>query len=134
MDMPDANSLTVGIMAVLAQFEREMISERTRKALQIKKLRGDKLGTPENLTKAAIQKGLDQRLYNASNHPANVQAAELAYIYRQNNLTFQQIAGKLNEMGMSTRNGKAYIASTVQRLYKRKLRTVDQMTPSSAIE
>lgn len=134
VDMPDANALTVGIMAVLAQHEREMISERTKRALQIKKLRGDKMGNPVNLTKAAIQKGFEVRQYNARNHPANIQAVELAYIYRQNNMTFRQIATKLNEMGMKTRFDKQFNASTVMRLYKSKLATMDQRTPSSAIE
>lgn len=134
VDMPDANALTVGIMAVLAQHEREMISERTKRALQIKKLRGDKMGNPVNLTKAAIQKGFEVRQYNARNHPANIQAAELAYIYRQNNMTFRQIATKLNEIGMKTRFDKQFNASTVMRLYKSKLATMDQRTPSSAIE
>ena len=36
-DIPDANTLTVGIMAVLAQHERELIGKRTRAALQAKK-------------------------------------------------------------------------------------------------
>ena len=30
-DIPDANTLTVGIFATLAQHERELISERTKK-------------------------------------------------------------------------------------------------------
>ena len=42
--MPDANTFTVGIMALLAQQEREMISSRTRAALQAKKAQGAKLG------------------------------------------------------------------------------------------
>ncbi len=32
-DMPDANDLTVGIMALVAQQEREAISKRTKEAL-----------------------------------------------------------------------------------------------------
>ncbi|GAB4045984.1 hypothetical protein GCM10028810_23070 [Spirosoma litoris] len=32
-DMPEANTLTIGVMATMAQHEREVIDERTRKAL-----------------------------------------------------------------------------------------------------
>ncbi len=45
-DMPDANTLTVGLFAVLAQHERETISKRTKEALTAKKARGAELGTP----------------------------------------------------------------------------------------
>ena len=43
-DMPELNTLTLGIFASLAQYEAELISKRTKEALQAKKAQGHKLG------------------------------------------------------------------------------------------
>src|SRR3954449_5593694 len=46
-DMPEANEMVVGIMALVAQAERRMISERTKAALAAAQARGTRLGKPK---------------------------------------------------------------------------------------
>ncbi len=46
-EKPDANTnMLLGIFSVLGQFERDLISERTKEALQAKKINGTKSGRP----------------------------------------------------------------------------------------
>ena len=44
VDLPEANDLTVGIMALVAQQEREANSKRTKEALAVARSRGVRLG------------------------------------------------------------------------------------------
>lgn len=50
LDIPDANTLTLGVMALLAQQERELISTRTKAALQARRARGLPLGARRDLS------------------------------------------------------------------------------------
>ena len=118
-DLPDANTLTVGMMVTFAQYEAERTSERTRAALAQKKAQGFKLGKPQNLTLQAIQKGEAIRVENAATHKANVQATELAVLYRSKGLTYAQIAHKLNQTQYQTRRNKSFEAKAVFRLLQR---------------
>ncbi len=115
-DMPDANTLTVGIFTLVAQHERETISKRTKDALAAKKARGAVLGQPQNLTRAAIAKSLQVRKINAVENPQNRQAMRLAESLHKQGLSLQQIATELNEAGFRTRRGQAFFKMSVQRL------------------
>ena len=115
-DMPEANTLTIGVMATMAQHEREVIGDRTRKALAEKKRAGFVLGKPENLTLEAVQKGLQVRQQNAREHENNRRAAALATSLRESNRSWSEVARMLNEYGFRTRRGKQFQAVQVQRI------------------
>lgn len=116
-DMPTANELQVGIMAVLAQFEAKQISERTKSALNEKKKQGVKLGNPQNLTKEAQIKGNETKTANAKEFHKT--AISLSKSMRANGSTFEAIANELNRIGLTTKTGKKYSKVAVKRLIEK---------------
>ena len=118
-DMPEANTLTIGVMAALAQYERELISERTRAGLAAAKARGAKLGGP-NL---ARDRNTDTRAARAEHvRQSVVRNDELRGVIEElveeagRTLTMVAIAERLNGAGYRTARGKAFTRSTVHRL------------------
>ena len=118
-DMPDANSITIGIMAILAQEERERTSMRTKVALAELKKRGKKLGTPENLTEQARINSLKVRQENAYTDENSRKAGALIVSMREQGKSFYQITKDLNNLGFKTRTGKTFQQNQVQILFAR---------------
>jgi DNA invertase Pin-like site-specific DNA recombinase len=128
-DMPDANELTVGIMALVAQQEREAISKRTKDALQEAKKRlakeGKRLGNP-NGAKALrrADKGNTASL-QAIKQKADSHAIRLDSVIKdlaENGITsLGAIALELNKRGMTTPrgNGSIWHKSSVKNLLQR---------------
>jgi DNA invertase Pin-like site-specific DNA recombinase len=103
-DMPDANALTVGIMALVAQQEREAISRRTREALAAVKARGVKLGCPtgaKHLRRFGNQLAVSAIKANADKRAAGL-AATIAAIKSEGVESARGIAVALNERGIVT--------------------------------
>jgi len=119
-DMPSANKFTIHIFACLAEQEADMISQRTKAALnELKKTRT--LGTPENLTNEAKIKGLNVRKENAINNENSLKSTALIVSMRKEGKTFYEITNELNKLGFKTRRNCKYQQTQVQRLYERYL-------------
>ena len=93
LDMSTPNGRFVAtIMSSVAQLERELIAQRTREALQVKRSQGVRLGRPGRV-------------------PADVRAFILQE--RENGETMQSIADTLNDRGISTVTGAKWASGTV---------------------
>ncbi|MFC6098365.1 recombinase family protein [Flavobacterium qiangtangense] len=118
-DMPDANSVTIGIMAILAQDERERTSQRTKDALAELKRKGVKLGSPQNLNLEARQKGLEIRKLNSLENENNKKATALIDGLNKQGKSFYFITKELNRLGFNTRRGKAFTQVQTKILFER---------------
>lgn len=122
-DMPEANDLTVGIMALVAQQEREAIAKRTREALASAKARGVRLGNPNGA--AALQRAgkgnmasLGSIKANADRHAADL-APVVASLQAEGFTSLGALARSLNERGMLTPRGGRWHKSSVANLLER---------------
>ena len=119
LDIPEANTLTIGIFATIAQHERELIAQRTKDALAALKSHGVRLGKPENLTPEARLKALEKIRLNAHNNINNLQAGELVRHLRKDGLSYKKISQRLNDLGYKTRRDSIFHPSSVRRLWSR---------------
>ena len=70
--------MVFGIFASLAEFERELISERTQAGLKSARVRGRKGGRPKGMTQAAIEKAtIAEALYKNGSIPVKKIAEQL---------------------------------------------------------
>ena len=114
-DMPKANSLTIGIMSLLAEEEAKRVSKNTILALK-EVAKRKKLGT-NNLTIEGRRKGAERNKDQAKKD--NHQVTKIIVRMRNEGETFQAIADELNADGYTTSKGGKFVGQTVGRLYKR---------------
>jgi DNA invertase Pin-like site-specific DNA recombinase len=122
-DMPDANELTIGIMALVAQQEREAISKRTKEALAAAKARGVKLGNP-NGALALLKHGggpkaaAAARKRKADKFAISV-ASTLAVILHGGNSTYRRLTVELNKRGILSPRGGEWTPATTRNVILR---------------
>ena len=112
----EADSFMLHLYAALSEKERELISTRTKAALQVLKAKGVKLGNLTNLDDARL-------LSNETNKAKATEFADkvlpIVFQFRENGDTLTVIANKLNDMGVKTRQGGKWYASTVTNILQR---------------
>lgn len=125
-NMPHANGFTVNILAAVAEHEAEMISERTREALQAAKDRGEKLGAerPEcrNLSQEDREKGAAvaaEKRQERADRRAEVLAPIVEDLRAEGATSLRALARGLEERGVPTARGGEWHAATVSNLLER---------------
>jgi DNA invertase Pin-like site-specific DNA recombinase len=120
VDFPQANRLTIHILAAVAEHEARVISERTKAALAAAKRRGVTLGGYRGTTitramrkaaTAAVAKRVDARAADLAPTIAELQAAGAT--------SLRDIAAGLNERGIPTARGGLWTATQVMRVMER---------------
>jgi DNA invertase Pin-like site-specific DNA recombinase len=115
IDLPEANTLTLGILATLAQHERELISARTKAALAARRARGLPLGTPRDLSAYAKRASALSRTTNSAKarERAKVIAPEIKTARAKGHTSLRKIAEYLNGLEITTPRGKRWTATAV---------------------
>lgn len=122
-DMPQANDLTVGVMALVAEAEREAISRRTKEALAAARSRGVRLGNPNGAAslRRAGKGGAALRATVTANAKgfARDLAPVIADIRAGGATSLRAIAAELTVRGIRTRRGGRWQVSNVKALLRR---------------
>lgn len=112
--MPEANTLTIGILAVVAQAEREAISARTKAALAAAKARGIKLGNPRGL--ANLQPGNGTAAASEAARSFARGLLPMVTELEDAGLSLNAIARRFNEDGIRSRRGGTWTAKAISNL------------------
>jgi DNA invertase Pin-like site-specific DNA recombinase len=114
-DCPTADRFTVGVLALVAQRERELISERTRLGMAAAKTKGVKLGTPnpEKAVAAMVVANKTAKAEFAAKVLPIIEEIKSAGVS-----TLRGICQCLGRRGISTRNGKNWYPATVRNILK----------------
>jgi len=112
----DADPFMLHLYAALSEKERELISERTKAALQALKAKGVVLGNQTNLNEARERSNVVNRA-NADTFAS--ERVDMIQTYKAKGWSLDKIAKELNKMGVTTRRGGSWYGSTVANILKK---------------
>jgi DNA invertase Pin-like site-specific DNA recombinase len=122
VDFPQANRLTVHILAAVAEHEAKAISTRTRDALAAAKARGKKLGGDRGnlptVAKEGAKASVATRIAKANNRASDLLPI-IEELKAASAVSLRQIAAGLNAKGIRTSRGGVWSAVQVQRVLER---------------
>lgn len=113
-DMPEANELTIHIMAAFAEHEAKRISQRTKDALAIAKSRGTVLG---KAGAANLRPNIEARQKTANEFATRLRP--LLDGMKARNLSQRAMVDELNMVGLPAQNGGTWRLAQVQRVLSR---------------
>ena len=90
-----SGEMMANVLATFAQFERRLISERTKDALRVKKAQGVRLGRDRAIPREVVERIREDRAHGQ---------------------THQEIADHLNQEGLSTAHGNDFRRTQVRRI------------------
>ncbi len=115
VDAPFANRLTIGVLALVAEQEREAISARTKAALAAAKARGKVLGKPKGTLVPRGDVG-NARSVEANKGKADEFAARMRPVLAElNGLSARATAAELEKRGYATARGGKWSPTLVIR-------------------
>jgi DNA invertase Pin-like site-specific DNA recombinase len=122
-DLPEANTMMFGIMAVIAQHEREAISKRTKEALTAAQARGTIMGGYRGGKHPDAGKASAARVAKADAFAAMV--GPMIQAMKADRLSLDQIADKLTEDRINTVRGGQWTKTAVKNVLDRLARSSD---------
>jgi DNA invertase Pin-like site-specific DNA recombinase len=121
-DMPDANRMSIGILALVAEHQREAISARTKDALAAAKARGTKLGNPQGWRREHQVKGhaagMEARVERADQRAAMLRPV-IDDIRASGITTLRGIAAELNAREIPAPRGGLWASKQVTDVLRR---------------
>ena len=120
VDFPQANRLTIHILAAVAEHEARLISERTRSALVAAKQRGTRLGGFRGRagTCTDCEKARNVRISRADNRAIDL-IPIIDQLKAEGKASLGAIARSLNQSGIAASRGGSWSASQVKRVLLR---------------